>query len=147
MNRAKIAEDFFMNKGFKCSQAVFEVFRDRYDISYDTAMKLSSAFAGGSGEGGACGAVAAAFMVISMECGTSDLEKSEVFRDVLGLIEEFSRIFRDRNDTIKCVELTGVEVFTDEGFEKFVESKTKEKKCSSFVKESVEILEEILSLK
>lgn len=86
-------------------------------------------------------------MVIGLELGNSDPTKSETFKDVLKGIKEISKRFRDKNSKIKCIDLIGVEVFTEDGLEEFKRNNTKEKLCSGLVFETVKMLEEILSLK
>jgi C_GCAxxG_C_C family probable redox protein len=111
------------------------------------AKKITAPFAGGSGEDGFCGAISGAYMVIGLERGSSDLDNSDAFKDVLSKIETISEKFRDKNETIKCVDLIGVEVFTEDGFEDFKRENIKEAKCCGFVSEIVKTVEEILSIK
>jgi C_GCAxxG_C_C family probable redox protein len=144
MNRAEKAVDLFLNQGYKCSQSVLEVFRDRYDISKETAYKISMPLAGGSGDNGMCGAVTGAYLVLGLEYGSSDVENKETFRDIIAKNRSISNKFREKNESTYCSKLTGVDVFSEEGSEIFTNENIKEEKCSLFVSECVQLLEEII---
>ena len=90
----------------------------------ETALKIAGGFGGGMGRmAGTCGAVTGAFMVIGLVHSMTkkgDLQQKELSYEY---IRKFAEKFRERNGTLVCRELMGVDVSTPEGF---AESKAKE---------------------
>src|SRR6056297_2029115 len=69
MTRQEKAAEYFEN-GYACAQAVLLTLIDYTPLDKDTALNLTSGFAGGIGDAqSTCGAVTAAIMVISMHEG------------------------------------------------------------------------------
>ncbi len=134
MEKHKIAVDQFLG-GLKCSQAVLGVFSEDFDIDPDLAQKISLALAGGSGLKGECGAVSAAYLINGL--------KYEDFQLIVEKNVEFAEKFKALNGKINCHELISLDIFSEEGHNKFVKNNMKEFTCSKFVKDAVEILEEI----
>ena len=76
-------------------------------------------FAGGIGNTGAvCGAVAGAVMAIGLKQGRADTME-EALRN-LAVAREFRRRFEAEMEDITCRELTGMDLSTEEGVERFM---------------------------
>jgi C_GCAxxG_C_C family probable redox protein len=129
--------------GFRCSQAVFEVFAEELGIYPNTARKISIGLAAGSGAKGECGAVSAAYLVNGLIHGFSHPGDPEQFKIVMMKNIQFLEKFRAIHGKINCQELIGVDLFTDEGKKYFQENDIKTKLCTKFVEDSVKILQEI----
>jgi len=144
MSKAKQSLSCF-KEGFSCSQAVFPTYAVDMGLNREIALKISQAFGGGMGHmGGTCGAVTGAFMVIGLKYGRTRVNDDEAKVKTYSLVKEFTEKFKARNGTIVCRELLGCDIGTPEG-----ERIAREKKLVSafypkFVRDSVEILEEIL---
>ena len=53
---------------FRCSQAVFSAYRERFGMNREMALEVSGAFGGGMGHPGeTCGAVTGTFMLIGLK--------------------------------------------------------------------------------
>jgi C_GCAxxG_C_C family probable redox protein len=133
-------------EGFSCAQALMAVYGPELGIDRETALKVAGGFGGGMGRmAGTCGAVTGAFMVIGLVHSMTkkgDLQQKERSYEV---IRKFAEKFRERNRTLVCRELMGVDVSTPEGF---AESKSKNiarTVCPKFVRDAAEILEELLA--
>lgn len=105
----ELARDLF-RKGYNCSQAVFLAFGDECGLDFDTAARLSSSFGAGMGRlREVCGAVTGMFMVAGLLYGYTDPE------DLNGKTEHYERIqllakaFEDKNHTIICRDLLGLD--------------------------------------
>jgi C_GCAxxG_C_C family probable redox protein len=133
--------------GYSCAQSILRTFGEELGLDKDICRKLGSGFGAGMGRMGlTCGAVTGAFMVIGLKYGyikPDDLDSKIITRE---LINEFKDKFVARNKTIVCNELIGLDISTPDGFAEF---KRRENElydiCSKYVKDAVEILEEILS--
>jgi len=94
--------------------------------------------------GGTCGAVTGAFMVIGLKYGRTRVNDDEAKVKTYSLVKEFTEKFKARNGTIVCRELLGCDIGTPEGERIAREKKLVSAFCPKFVRDSVEILEEIL---
>ncbi len=107
-------------------------------------MKISAAF--GSGMGGlanTCGAVTGAYMVIGLRYGGNKLLKSRTYKKV----REFSGMFKALHKHLDCRDLLGCDVGTKEGRKKAKEEKLYKTKCTRYVEDAVNILEEVMGEK
>lgn len=138
--QSKAVESF--KQGLSCSQAVASVFADRYGIDKDTVLRLSRGFGGGiGGMGGVCGAITGAYMVIGMSYDPNDAsQKAEVYKKV----QEFTHLFRQRHTEIECSNLLGCDIRTESGKALIKEKNLRDIRCSVFVQDAVEILQDIL---
>ncbi|MHC4606489.1 MAG: C-GCAxxG-C-C family protein [Planctomycetota bacterium] len=85
--------------------------------------RIAFGFAGGIGNTGAvCGAVAGAVMAIGLKMGRSDTLEEGLRK--LEVVQEFRRRFEAETEDINCRELTGADLSTEEGREKFMNSDT-----------------------
>ena len=130
-------------EGFRCSQAVFEVFAEESGIDPGIARKVSIGLAAGSGAKGECGAVSAAYLVNGLIHGFSHSGDPEKFKTVMMKNVQFLEKFRALHGNINCHDLIGVDLFTEEGKKYFQENAIKTKVCTKFVEDSVKILQEI----
>ncbi len=142
MEKPELAVAQFFN-GFRCSQAVLEVFAAEVGLDVDLARKISIGLAGGAGCDGECGAVEAAYLVNGLRFGFSHPGDSERFRKVIEKNVEFAARFKKLHVSLNCRELIGVNPFTEEGLRFFQENDLKTKICLHLVGDAVRILEEI----
>jgi C_GCAxxG_C_C family probable redox protein len=130
-------------EGFRCSQAVLEVFAEELGVDPNIARKVSLGLTAGSGAGGECGAVAAAYLVNGLKYGFSHPGDPEKFKTVMMKNVQFLEKFKTLHGKINCRELIGVDLFTEEGKKYFQENDIKTKVCTKFVEDTVKILQEI----
>lgn len=97
-------------EGYNCSQSVALAFADKYDIDEKTMLKLSSSFGGGMGKlREVCGAVSGMFMVAGLLYGYDTPNDFDKKKDHYARIQELAAEFRERNDSILCRELLGLD--------------------------------------
>ena len=90
--------------------------------------RIATAFGGGIGRTGAvCGAVVGGTMAIGLRHGREEASQSRDRAYTLG--QEFRRRFEEEMGTISCRELTGVDLSTPEGLERFRSSDVPERVC------------------
>ena len=113
IDHSKKAMELF-KQGYNCSQAVFGAFCDELGIDFETAIKISSSFGGGMGRlREVCGAVTGMFMVAEMKYGYSDPLDSKSKTKHYELIQSLAKQFEERNNSIVCRELLGLNVKKD----------------------------------
>lgn len=142
MQRKDKAAEVF-TAGLTCSQAVAVAFAGEYGLDPDVVLKLSRGFGGGMGGlGGQCGAVSGAVMVLGLGYDPADpVSKTRVYQDV----KLFMRKFHERHQQIDCYDLLGCDTSTEAGKALMQERSLRETRCTLFVKDAVEIVEEILA--
>lgn len=110
MRKSDKARELF-NSGYNCAQSVFCTFADELGMDFETALKLSSSFGGGMGRlREVCGAVSAMFMIAGLKYGYTsncdDIAKEKHY----ALIQELAKKFEEKNGSIICRELLGLDV-------------------------------------
>ncbi|MCP3924997.1 MAG: C_GCAxxG_C_C family protein [Desulfobacterales bacterium] len=99
----KIRSIFSM--GYTCSESIILSYADTVGFDRDTALKMSCGLSGGLAQGKTCGAVVAAFMIISYKYSSGEPE--DIFsRDLIyQIIQEFTHQFVVKNNSIECKEI------------------------------------------
>ena len=132
-------------EGFSCSQSVLSAFAEEYGLTQEQALRVSGAFGGGMGRMGyTCGAVTGAFMVIGLRYGKTKVEDEATKEKAYALVLEFVERFKRRHQSIKCCDLLGCDLSTSDGRKAAHEKGLTATLCPVFVRDAVEILEEIL---
>ena len=143
MGEAEKAVQYF-NDGFNCSQAVFTAVAEKAGIERELALKIASGFGGGIARmQKTCGAVTGAVMAIGYLHGHIQPDAVEQKEQVYELIHEFVNRFTQKHGSIKCSELLGYSLQTEEGRKLVKEMNLFETVCSKCVRDAVLILEDI----
>ncbi|HGE72548.1 TPA: C_GCAxxG_C_C family protein [Candidatus Poribacteria bacterium] len=144
MTRSEKAVSIF-NEGFSCSQATLSAFASDFGLDKELALKISCAFGGGiSHLGSVCGAVSGALMVIGLKYGRTKKEDTKARDETYRLANDFINKFKERNNSTICNELLDCDISTTDGLEIARGKRGNPDFCPKFVKDAVEILEEIL---
>ncbi len=144
MSRIEEALSYFKGN-FNCTQAVLSAYSTKYGLDRDKALKLATGFGGGMGGlGRTCGAVTGGYMVIGLKYGMGTNEVIEAKGKTAQIIREFSQRFEDINKSVICKELLDCDlnILGTKGY--FTQNELLENRCLKFVKDVVEILEELL---
>jgi len=83
-------------------------------------------------------------MVIGLKYGKSNQEEEHLKQLSYELVNNFTERFKSRNRTIRCRDLIGIDISTKEGLEKARELGIFDTLCVKFVRDAVEIIEDIL---
>lgn len=94
------------DEGYNCAQSVAGAFADKFNIEFDSMLRLSSGFGGGiAGRREMCGAISGMLMAIGLGCGYSDsaatAEKQAHYARCREAMERFER----EAGSIVCAEL------------------------------------------
>jgi len=142
-SKAELAKEYF-EEGYNCCQAVTLAFAEDAGLSKDMALSVASSFGGGFGRlREVCGAVSGMCIIAGAKYGyTSPLatdEKAEHY----ALIQNLCKEFKEKNGSIICKVLTGLEV---QGH--IPEARSKEyyqkRPCADLVYDAAEILEKYI---
>ena len=144
MTNVEDALSLFKN-GFRCSQAILSTYGLQFGLDQELALKLASPFGGGMGSlGNTCGAVTGAIMVIGLKYGNSKVGEIKKKEKANQITKDFVEKFKSRNGSIMCKELLNCDISTPEGRNKAIEEKLFIEICPNLVRDSAEILEELL---
>lgn len=131
--------------GFNCSQSVLSAFAPQYNLDGEMALRVAGGFGGGMGSmGETCGAVTGAFMVIGLQYGKTKIDDKISKGKTYQVVQEFSQIFKQRYGSIKCKELLGCDLSTEEGVKIAREKGLFKTFCPRLVEDAVDILEDLL---
>jgi C_GCAxxG_C_C family probable redox protein len=147
MNKSRVEEAVKRHQGgFSCAQAILATYGPELGMDRETALKIAGGFGSGMGRmAGTCGAVTGAFMVIGLVHGMTkegDQKQKEISYE---LVRRFAGKFRERNRTLECRELMGVDVSTPGGLAVASEKNIFRTVCPKYVQDAAEILEELLA--
>lgn len=141
MSKVNQAVDCF-NSGFNCAQAVLSAYCEELGLDRESALKLSCAFGGGIGRlGHVCGAVSGACLLIGLKYGQALPNDSAAKEKTYALAQEFSKRFEERNGSVLCRDLLGVDLLSGD---KSLAAERVRSVCPKMVRDAAEIIEELL---
>lgn len=145
MDRVQSATELY-NQGYLCSQSVFAAFCEDYGISKELGLKLSKFLGFGYlFRGDYCGAISAAMMIYGLKYGSSEIYNDLLDEIYYNLTKEHINRFKEKHGSCICNELLHGKVSTGEGIQQIREKGYFDTKCPVFVKDSSEILIEIMN--
>jgi C_GCAxxG_C_C family probable redox protein len=143
MCKSDKANECFLT-GFNCAQAVFTTFCEELGLEKSKALKIASSFGAGMAHmDETCGAVTGAFMAIGLKFGRTKVEDVAAKEKTYSLVREFSRRFIEIHGSIKCTELLGCNLSTEEGLKKATEEKRFRTFCPKYVVDAAKIVEDL----
>ena len=134
-----------LHQQYHCSQALFGAYAEELGLDLKTAFKISTCFGGGMRQGGTCGCITAALLVLGLAMGFYDAQDKE--REVYGnkKTEEFIRRFAERmQGDIWCRDILGKDISKPEDMAVIRQEGLILKKCPRALEASIEILDELL---
>lgn len=96
-------------KGYNCAQAVVCAYCDLFGMDEETSYKASEAFGFGMGQMEVCGALAGACMLAGLKNSGGLAEAGKTKAETYKLDRLLGEAFREKNQSILCRELKGVE--------------------------------------
>jgi C_GCAxxG_C_C family probable redox protein len=132
-------------EGFVCSQALLATYGTQLGLDREIALKAAAAFGGGMGRmGETCGAVTGAFMLIGLKYGNIKAKDKKARRKTYELVKEFVSKFESLHGSIKCKDLLGHDISTQEGWNVAKKKKVFKTVCPKYVEDAARIIEQIL---
>jgi len=131
--------------GYNCAQSVLSVFAPRLGLDRALSLGISRPFGGGIARmQETCGAVNGALMVMGLARGKAPGDEARLKEDMYKIAREFIMRFVSLHGSMKCRDLLGWDISTDEGLQAAKERDLFGTRCEAFVKDAVNILEELL---
>jgi len=135
------------SQGFNCSQSIFAVFGEEFGLREDDCLKISCPFGGGMGRQQlTCGAVTGALLVLGLQYGKAKNDDNSKKVLTYKKTNDFFKEFKIRNGSINCRELLQGLDMNDPEDSKIIEERNLFRiNCDKYVKDAVEIIQQILS--
>jgi C_GCAxxG_C_C family probable redox protein len=134
--------------GYGCAQCVLAPYSRDFGLDEGLALRLSTGFGSGMGRMcEVCGALAGAFIVVSMKYGKEITDGTRYGTDTettYALVAEIARKFKEKNGSIYCRDLIGYDLMDPFQREKVVEMGLFTTICRRCILDAVELLQEIL---
>jgi C_GCAxxG_C_C family probable redox protein len=145
MEQTELALQRFQ-QAYSCSQSVFSVLAEPLGIETDTALRVAAGFGGGiARSAGTCGCVTGAIMAIGLKQGDVSPERNKADREkTYELARQMMREFSERNGSTDCRELMGCDIGTPQGQEEARQRDLFRLRCTKFVRDAVEIVNQLL---
>jgi C_GCAxxG_C_C family probable redox protein len=145
MDKVKQAQSLFLD-GYLCSQSVLMTYAELFDLDSGTAARLAAPFGGGvARRGETCGAVNGAFLVLGLKYGHYSADDLESKEKTYQSVQQFISQFQERNGTIKCNKLLGLDINSPEGLQSAYDAQLFVTRCPRFVGDAMEILDRLLA--
>jgi len=147
MEKVQLA-GLYREKGCNCAQAVLCAFCSDFGLDERMALRMATGFGAGMGRmGEVCGALTGGFLVIGLKYGrttTGGAQSAAESEKTAARVAELSRRFRERHGSILCRELTGLDLSDPAQRQRGVEEGIFHDRCGKYVRDSVEMLEQLL---
>ena len=133
----KLSEEYF-ESGYGCAESVLMAIAVSQNIKSKLIPRIASGFCGGMAlTNGLCGAVAGGVMAINLLYGRDNNYQNKDLN--YQKVQEFISEFKARFGSLNCPDLTGCDLSTDEGKEKF-DVLNVHKKCTQYTVEATKLV-------
>jgi len=131
----------YFSTDYNCAQSVMKSVLEIKGMDFNEIFNLAAGFGGGVGlQGHICGAVSGAVAALGVINGKrgGDVKKHKTM--TYESTEEFIRRFQEKNGSIICDKLTGIQMADKAQHDKAMQDGTFEKVCPGYVKDVVKIV-------
>ena len=143
MSRAETAVEL-MKQGNNCGMSILTAFGSKFGLDQELALKLGRPLGSGMGVlGHVCGAVSAGFLVLGLAADPGRDEK-EQRPETYRLVRELTHQFEERNRSIICKDLLGLDLGKEEDLAQFRARDMMTTHCLKFVRDTAEILDKMI---
>ena len=143
MSRAETALGFFEN--YNCAQSVATAYAEDYGLEKNKALQVAGGFGAGMGRvQETCGAVSGAVMVLGLASGFKEENGRAEINVVYDKVQRFLKEFTELKGTIKCRELLGCNLSSEEGKAFFKEHNLRSN-CKEYIGICCELLDKYLA--
>ena len=142
MNKPEAAADFFQS--YNCAQSVLSAYAGDYDLEKEKALQVAVGFGAGMGRcQDVCGAVTGSIMVLGLSSGFKEGDGRPKINTVYEKVHRFIDEFAKEKGTIKCRDLLGCDLTSEEG-QKFFKEHNLRDNCREYIKLCCNLLEKYL---
>ena len=126
---------------YNCAQSVLKASVEARDMKIPSVEYIAAGFGGGMGIcGETCGAVSGAVIAIGLLLERTYPDRLDHKKKSYEYVREFIRLFREKHQTVKCNDLLGLDISTEEGYKKGHDEKVFERKCPEYVETAVRLV-------
>lgn len=136
----KIADNF--DKKYNCCQVVLAYACSKLGLDEETAIKFAATFGGGMGHGETCGCVTGGLMALGLAYGDGLNEDEKKL--LMEAKAQFETKFKDKNGSLKCRDLLGLDFDKPEEKEKIMASGILKQRCPQLACDAGFILDRLL---
>lgn len=136
----------YFEQRFNCAEASLMGLAETFGIESDAIPQIATGLGGGLGRHGeVCGAVLGAVMALGLKYGrkTPDNEAKE---HAYNIVHAFLSAFEKEYGSIKCLDLTGIDMLTPEGMAKAKELNLHKNICPKYVAAAAEMAARLMQL-
>ncbi len=134
----------YFDTDYNCSQSVMKAVLESKGMDFGEIFHLAAGFGGGVGlQGHICGAVSGAVAALGVINGKRIDDAKEHKQATYEISEKFMKLFKEKNGSIICDDLTGIEMADKSAHDKAMEDGTFEKVCPAYVMDAVRIVLEL----
>lgn len=142
-NTEKRAMEYFASD-YNCAQSVMKSILESKGMDFDEVFHLAAGFGGGVGlQGHICGAVSGAVAALGVINGSKFSDPIKHKEATYLSAEKFIKAFSEKNGSIICDDLTGIQMADKASHDKAIEDGTFRKICPGFVKDAIQIVLEM----
>ncbi len=128
--------------GFNCSQAILSTYCEEFGIEKKVALQIACGLGAGMGrQQETCGAVSGAYLLIGLKYGKYMKDDDPAKERTYELVREFSKRFVDRNGSVSCRALLGIDLLN---CDRRLAYEHVQDECPRLVKDAAEIIEQLL---
>ena len=134
----------YFSTDYNCSQSVMKAVLENKGLDFNEIFHLAAGFGGGVGlQGHICGAVSGAVAALGVINGKKFDDVAKHKEATYESSEKFMQLFQDKNGSIICDELTGIEMTDRAAHDRAIEDGTFKKVCPGYVEDAVRITLEL----
>ena len=134
----------YFDSEYNCAQSVLKAILEEKGLYFDEATQLASGLGGGlTFSGQQCGAVSAAVLAIGMIVGKAIIDVKAHKSKTYQMSSDFLTRFKEEFGTIRCDDLTGIDMSDYESFRKAADEGLFRTICPKFVEKTIRILLEM----
>lgn len=135
------SRDLF-SSGYYCAESVLIATAKAHDIESDLIPRIATGFCSGVARtSGQCGAISGAIMGLGLANGRDSPEES--IEETYALVRELVQRFEDKFGSRNCQQLTGCDLSTPEGQERFKVNNVIDR-CYQYAEEATRIALQLL---
>lgn len=130
--------------GYNCCQSVLAAVSEDFGLDAETAVRLATGFGVGFSRGGTCGAVSGAVMLLGLAGGGGGPENVGRKTATYARTREFYSRFIERNGSLVCRDLLGLDPSTPDGLAAAREKNCFSTTCRFLVTDAVRLAQDII---
>ena len=145
MNKVEAAMNFFGS--YNCAQTVLVTYAEDYGLDKNKALQAALGFGGGIGRlQDICGAVSGAVITLGLSSGFKEGDGRDKIDAVYTKVRSFIDDFTSQKGTIKCRDLLGCDLSSEEGNKFFRDNNLRDKNCREYIRLCCELLDKHLGV-